>query len=61
MVRDCDIPHKHKLIRLSAEQRPRFTHTARGGKKMAMTPRKMSLPHMVLLVWWEWEWQWLRV
>jgi hypothetical protein len=35
------------LMMLSALQRPRFTHTAMGGKKMAMMPRQMSLPHMV--------------
>lgn len=35
------------LIRLSAEQMPLFTHTARGGNKMATRPRKMSLPHIV--------------
>lgn len=35
------------LIRLSAEQMPRFTHTAMGGKRMATRPRKISLPHMV--------------
>ena len=35
------------LIRLSAEQMPLFTQTARGGNKMATRPRKMSLPHIV--------------
>ena len=35
------------LIRLSAEQMPLFTQTARGGKIMATRPRKMSLPHIL--------------
>jgi hypothetical protein len=34
-------------MRLSALQMPRFTQTAIGGKRMAMRPRKMSLPHML--------------
>ena len=36
------------LMRLSALQIPRLTHTAMGGNKMAMSPRKMSLPHMII-------------
>lgn len=36
-------------MRESAEQRPRLTHTARGGKRMAIRPRKMSLPHILLI------------
>lgn len=36
------------LIRLSAEQRPLLTQTAMGGNKIAIRPRKMSLPHMVV-------------
>lgn len=36
------------LITLSAEQIPRFTQTAIGGKMMAIKPRKMSLPHMLI-------------
>jgi hypothetical protein len=33
-------------MRLSAEQMPLLTQTASGGKRTAMSPRKMSLPHM---------------
>jgi hypothetical protein len=38
------------LMKLSALQRPRFTQTAIGGKKMAMMPRQMSLPHMISVI-----------
>ena len=37
------------LIKLSALQMPLLTQTARGGKRMASKPRKMSLPHMMLV------------
>jgi hypothetical protein len=36
------------LIRESAEQIPLFTQTGRGGKMMAIKPRKMSEVHIVL-------------
>lgn len=39
--------HSAMLIRLSAEQMPLLTQTARGGKIMATRPRKMSLPHIL--------------
>lgn len=42
-----DLQHRARLIRLSAEQRPRLTQTAMGGKMMARMPRKTSVPHMV--------------
>jgi hypothetical protein len=42
-----DLLQSAMLIRLSAEQMPLLTHTASGGKRTAMSPRKMSLPHMV--------------
>jgi len=35
------------FMRLSAEQMPLLTQTASGGKRMAIRPRKMSLPHML--------------
>lgn len=44
------VPQRRMLIMLSALQMPLFTQTAMGGKRMAMRPRKMSLPHMVVLV-----------
>ena len=47
-VRDCgDLQQRARLMRLSAEQRPRLTQTAMGGKMMARMPRKTSVPHMV--------------
>ena len=49
-VRGCNLLHKAMLMRESAEQRPRLTHTASGGKRMAIRPRKMSLPHMLLVM-----------
>ena len=41
------------LIRLSAEQIPRLTQTAKGGKMTAMIPRQMSVPHMMegVVIW----------
>ena len=48
MLGDCgDLQHRARLIRLSAEQRPRLTQTAMGGKMMARMPRKTSVLHMV--------------
>lgn len=38
------------LTRLSALQSPRLTQTAKGGKRMAIKPRKMSLPHILTLL-----------
>lgn len=38
--------HRRMLISESAEHIPRFTHTARGGKRMAIKPRKMSEEHI---------------
>ena len=35
------------LIKESALQRPRLIHTAMGGKRMAITPRKISPQDMV--------------
>lgn len=42
-----DVQHSAKLMRLSAEHRPRLIQTAIGGKRMAINPRKMSDPHIV--------------
>lgn len=51
MLEDCgDLQHRARLIRLSAEQRPRLTQTAMGGKMMARMPRKTSVPHMMWMV-----------
>ena len=44
-----DVQQSAILMTLSALQMPRFTQTAMGGKRMAMSPRKMSLPHMLSL------------
>lgn len=41
------LQHRARLIRLSAEQRPRLTQTAMGGKMMARMPRKTSVPHIM--------------
>lgn len=42
-----DLLQSAMFMRLSAEQIPLFTQTASGGKRMAMRPRKMSLPHIL--------------
>lgn len=38
--------HRRMLITESAEQIPHLTQTARGGKRMAMRPRKISAEHI---------------
>jgi hypothetical protein len=38
--------HRRMLMMESTEQMPRLTQTARGGKRMAMRPRKMSGEHI---------------
>ena len=43
----ADLLQSAIFMRLSAEQIPLFTQTASGGKRMAMRPRKMSLPHIL--------------
>lgn len=51
------VQQRAMFMRESALQIPRFTQTAMGGKRMAMRPRKTSLPHMVglsLIVKWLW-------
>ena len=48
-MRAFNVQHRAMLIRLSALQMPRLTQTAMGGKRMAMRPRKMSLPHMLVV------------
>jgi len=41
--------HRRMLMRESAEQRPVLTQTARGGKRMAIKPRKMSEEHILIV------------
>lgn len=45
--KEQDLLQSAMLMRLSAEQMPLFTQTASGGKRTAIRPRKMSLPHIV--------------
>lgn len=37
---------RQMLIKESAEQMPRLTQTARGGKRMAIKPRNKSVEHI---------------
>ena len=43
---EVNVQHRAILIKLSALHIPRLTQTASGGKRMAIKPRKMSLPHI---------------
>ena len=43
-----NVQHSAMLMRLSALHKPRFTHTASGGKRIAIRPRKTSEPHILV-------------